>query len=90
MHGITVKDVNAERILIEINIGKRACKNAPRSSTGKTYLVASTGSSMAIISPHSNSLRLKLHVTRKPNGDDIPETMPANDTLFDGGGDDAA
>jgi len=70
MHGMVCR-IRGDKLLIEVDISEDAIARAPLSNTGKTCLVATTGASMPIISPYTSSLRLRLHMTRKPRNDGL-------------------
>ncbi len=52
--------VRQDKLIVTMDIGKAAIAKATPSSTGRTYLVASTGS--AILIPGSTAHELKLQI----------------------------
>lgn len=57
--------VEGDKLVITIDIGKKAIDKAPASSSGKTNLVASTNGSVAITSTHCRELKFSLNVMAK-------------------------
>ena len=65
MHNIDWKVTADQKLVITIDIGKRSVADAPRSSTGLTKLVASTGRAQLIPSPHCREMALQLNLMAK-------------------------
>ncbi len=55
----------ARMLIVTIDISKESVEEAPPSASGKTYLVASTGSAMPLPSKHVKSMTLALNLMAK-------------------------
>ena len=64
MHNVECK-VEGDKLIVTIDISKEAVEAAPPSASGKTYLVASTGSAMPLPSKHAKSMTLALNLMAK-------------------------
>lgn len=53
MHNVTHK-LAGDKLVIEIDLSKRAIDSAPPSSSGKTKLVGTTGGAVPVTCPHGN------------------------------------
>jgi hypothetical protein len=63
MHNVEWKV--GDKLIVTIDISKESVEAAPPSASGKTYLVASTGSAMSLPSKHVKSMTLALNVMAK-------------------------
>jgi hypothetical protein len=64
MHNVEWK-VEGDKLIVTIDISKESVEEAPASASGKTYLVASTGSAMPLPSKHAKSMTLALNLMAK-------------------------
>jgi hypothetical protein len=64
MHNVEHKIVG-DKLVITIDIGKQAISSAPPSSSGRTFLVGTTGGQMAIPSNNCKALTFALNVMAK-------------------------
>lgn len=62
--------VTGGKLVITCDIGLAACNTAKLSDTGKTYLVAKTGSAIEVQGPAGWDLKFALNVMGKKTGDD--------------------
>lgn len=63
-YGYTTELVDGDTLVIRIDVSERAVSNAPLSSTGKTYLIASCGAGERISTP-AGELRVGFNVTKR-------------------------
>lgn len=64
MHNVS-HEVKGDKLIITIDIGEQAIKTAPRSKSGNTFLVGSTGGAMPLPSKHTSSLTFAINVMSK-------------------------
>ena len=64
MHNVEWK-VEGDKLIVTMDILKESIEEAPPSASGKTYLVASTGSAIPLPNKHAKSLTLALNVMAK-------------------------
>jgi hypothetical protein len=64
MHNVEWK-VDGDRLIVTIDISKESVEEAPASASGKTYLVASTGSAMPLPTKYAKSMTLALNLMAK-------------------------
>ena len=64
MHNVEWK-VEGDKLIVTIDISKESVEAAPPSASGKTHLVASTGSAMPLPSKHTKSMTLALNLMAK-------------------------
>ena len=61
MHNVT-HEVKGDKLIITVDVGQGALDAAPRSSSGKTQLVGTTGGQMPIVSPRGWTVGFALNV----------------------------
>jgi hypothetical protein len=64
MHNVEWK-VEGDKLIVTIDISKQSIEEAAPSASGKTYLVASTGSAMPMPSKDAKSLTLAINLMAK-------------------------
>jgi hypothetical protein len=64
MHNVEWK-IEGDKLIVTMDISKQSVEEAPPSASGKTYLVASTGSPMPVSSKHAKSLTLTINLMAK-------------------------
>jgi hypothetical protein len=64
MHNVS-HEVKGDLLIITIDISDKTIKAAPRSASGKTFLVASTGMSIPIACKHAPNLNFSVNVMNK-------------------------
>lgn len=57
--------LTGDKLVITVDVSKKAIDAAPMSKTGRTYLVASTGAAAPIPAHHCSSLTFALNVMAK-------------------------
>ena len=64
MHNIELK-VEGDKLIVTMDISKQSIDEATPSASGKTYLVASTGSASPVPTKHAKSLTLAVNLMAK-------------------------
>jgi hypothetical protein len=64
MHNVT-HEVRGDKLVITIDIGAQAIQAAPPSSSGKTYLVGTTGGTVSVPTKHASALTFAINVMAK-------------------------
>ena len=64
MHNIEWK-VEGDKLIVTMDISKQSIDEATPSASGKTYLVASTGSASPVPTKHAKSLTLAVNLMAK-------------------------
>ena len=64
MHNVQ-HEIKDGKLIITVDVSEKAIAAAPPSSSGKTNLVASTGGSISVPSPHGAALSFSLNVMAK-------------------------
>jgi hypothetical protein len=64
MHNVEWK-VEGDKLIVTMDISKQSISEASPSASGKTYLVASTGSVSPIPTKHAKSLTLAINLMAK-------------------------
>jgi len=64
MNNVETK-ITGDKLVITIDISKQAVEEAPASTSGKTYLVASTNGSLPLTAAHCKTLSLSLNLMAK-------------------------
>jgi len=59
-------ELKGDKLIITMELTSAGIKKAPKSSTGKTNLVASTGGYVKIGDMHGHKIALMVNVTAKP------------------------
>jgi hypothetical protein len=64
MHNVEWK-IEGNKLIVTIDILKESVEAASPSASGKTYLIASTGSAMPLPSKHAKSMTLAINLMAK-------------------------
>jgi hypothetical protein len=64
MHNVEWK-IEGDKLIMTMDISKQAIDEAPPSASGKTYLVASTGSALPLPSKHAKALTVAINLMAK-------------------------
>jgi hypothetical protein len=64
MHNVERK-IEGDSLTVTMDISQQSVADAPPSASGKTYLVASTGSAMPVPSKHAKSMTLAINLMAK-------------------------
>jgi len=64
MHNVEWK-IEGDKLIVTMDISQQSVEEAPPSASGKTYLVASTGSAMPVPSKHAKSMTLAINLMAK-------------------------
>jgi hypothetical protein len=64
MHNVEWK-IEGDKLIVTMDISKQAIDEAPPSASGKTHLVASTGSALPLPSKHAKALTVAINLMAK-------------------------
>jgi hypothetical protein len=64
MHNVS-HEVKGDKLIITVDIGPQAINAAPPSSTGKSYLVGTTGGTVSVPTKHTTALSFAINVMAK-------------------------
>jgi ribosomal protein S7 len=64
MHNVEWK-IDGDKLILTMDISKQSIEEATPSASGKTYLVASTGSAVSVPTKHARSLTFAINLMAK-------------------------
>jgi hypothetical protein len=81
MHNVEWK-IEGDKLIVTMDISQQSVDDAPPSASGKTHLVASTGSAMPVPSKHAKSMMVGARTTKRRHADSLFGAHPAGGSSY--------